>query len=352
MHASTVAIDLAKEVFELAFADAQGRVIERKRLSRKTFARVMEQRLPLRVLMEACGSAHYWGRRFQRQGHAVRLIPARDVRPYVRGNKTDRNDVAGMLEADRCADIAEVPLKTPEQQGIQSLHRIREQLKGERTATLNLLRGVLREFGVVVPLGAAKVPVAVREALEDGDNELPMALRQTLDEQLQRLGQLSADMAAIEQRLEAFASREVTVQRYRQVPGIGLLTATALRAGAGELSRFRSGRQLSAWLGLTPREHSSGQQRRLGRLTKRGDAYLRTLLIHGARAVLQAARMKQRRGQALDPLQQWALSVQDRQGHNKAACALANKLARRLWAMEHHGRAFDPHHVSQRPLAA
>lgn len=352
MHASTVAIDLAKEVFELAFADAQGRVIERKRLSRKTFARVMEQRPPMRVLMEACGSAHYWGRRFQRRGHAVRLIPARDVRPYVRGNKTDRNDVAGMLEADRCADIAEVPLKTPEQQGIQSLHRIREQLKGERTATLNLLRGVLREFGVVVPLGAAKVPVAVRDALEDGDNELPIALRQTLDEQLQRLGQLQADMAAIEQRLEAFASRDVAVQRYRQVPGIGLLTATALRAGAGELSRFRSGRQLSAWLGLTPREHSSGQQRRLGRLTKRGDAYLRTLLIHGARAVLQAARMKQRRGQALDPLQQWALSVQDRQGHNKAACALANKLARRLWAMEHHGRAFDPHHVSQRPLAA
>lgn len=219
MHASTVAIDLAKEIFELAFADAQGRVIERKRLSRKTFARVMEQRPPMRVLMEACGSAHYWGRRFQRRGHAVRLISARDVRPYVRGNKTDRNDVAGMLEADRCADIAEVPLKTPEQQGIQSLHRIREQLKGERTATLNLLRGVLREFGVVVPLGAAKVPVAVRDALEDGDNELPMALRQTLDERLQQLVQLQADITAIEQRLEAFASREVAVQRYRQVPG-------------------------------------------------------------------------------------------------------------------------------------
>ena len=351
MHASTVAIDLAKEVFELAFADTQGRVLERKRLLRKAFARVMEQRPPMRVLMEACGSAHYWGRRFARQGHTVRLIPARDVRPYVRGNKTDRHDVAGILEADRCADIAEVPLKTPEQQGIQSLHRLREHLKGDRTATINLLRGILREFGVVVPLGAAKVPAAVREALEDGDNELPMALRHSLGEQLQRLHQLSVDMAGIEQRLEEFAARDVAVQRYRRVPGVGLLTATALRAGAGDLSRFRSGRQLSAWLGLTPREHSSGQQRRLGRLTKRGDAYLRTLLIHGARAVLQAARMKQRRGQALDPLQQWALSVQDRQGHNKAACALANKLARRLWAMEHHGQSFDPHHVSQRPLA-
>ena len=330
MHATTVAIDLAKEVFELAFADAQGRVIERKRLSRKAFARTLEQRPALRVLMEACGSAHYWGRRFQGQGHTVRLIPARDVRPYVRGNKTDRNDVAGMLEADCCARIASVPVKTPEQQGIQALYRLREHLKGERTATLNLLRGVLREFGVVIPAGAAKVSGAVRDALEDGDNDLPMPLRHSLDTQLQRLAQLSADMAAIEQRLEEFAARDVAVQRYRIVPGVGLLTATALRASAGDLSRFRNGRQLSAWLGLTPRERSSGQQRRLGRLTKRGDAYLRTLFIHGARAVLQAARVKQRRGQPLDPLQAWALSVQQRQGHNKAACALANKLARRL----------------------
>ena len=352
MHATTVAIDLAKEVFELAFTDAQGRVLERKRLLRKAFARVMEQRPPMRVLMEACGSAHYGGRRFARQGHTVRLLPARDVRPYVRGNKTDRNDVAGMLEADRCADLAEVPLKAPEQQGIPLLHRIREHLKTERTATVNLLRGILREFGVVVPLDAAKVPAAVREALEDGDHELPMTLRHSLGEQLQRLAQLSVQRAAIEQRLEEFASRDVAVQRYRQVPGIGLLTATALRAGAGDLSRFRSGRQLSAWLGLTPREHSSGQQRRLGGLTKRGGAYLRTLLIHGARAVLQAARIKRRRGQALDPLRQWALSIQDRKGHNRAACALANKLARRLWAMEHHGQTFDPHPVSQRPLAA
>ena len=201
MHASTVAIDLAKDVFELAFADERGRVVERKRLSRRTLARTLEQRPPLRVLMEACGSAHYWARRFQRQGHAVRLLPARDVRPYVRGNKTDRNDVAGILEADRCGDIAGVPVKTPEQQGIQALHRLREHLKAERTATINLLRGVLREFGLTIPAGALKVPAAVRDALEDGDNELPMPLRYSLDEQLQRLAQIQGNMAAIEQRL-------------------------------------------------------------------------------------------------------------------------------------------------------
>ncbi|KAF1688610.1 IS110 family transposase [Pseudoxanthomonas koreensis] len=351
MHAITVAIDLAKDVFELAFADERGQVVERKRLSRRTFARALEQRPPLRVLMEACGSAHYWARRFQGQGHAVRLLPARDVRPYVRGNKTDRNDVAGILEADRCGDIAGVPVKTPEQQGIQALHRLREHLKAERTATINLLRGVLREFGLTIPAGALKVPAAVRDALEDGDNELPMSLRYSLDEQLQRLAQMQGNMAAIEQRLDEFATRDAAVQRYRRVPGVGLLTATALRASAGDLSRFRNGRQFAAWLGLTPREHSSGQQRRLGGMTKRGDVHLRTLLVHGARAVLQAARLKQRRGQALDPLQAWALKVQDTRGHNKAACALANKLARRLWAMEHHGRAFDPQHVSQRPIA-
>ncbi len=273
MNATTVAVDLAKEVFELAFADADGRVVERKRLTRRAFARVFEQRPPLRIVMEACGSAHYWARRFMQQGHSVRLLPASDVRPYVRGNKTDRNDAAGILEADRCAAIADVPVKTPEQQGIQAQHRLREHLKCERTATINLLRGVLREFGIVIALGAAKVPLQVREALEDGDNDLPMALRHSLGEQLQRLVQLQADMHMIEQRLDEYAHRDVAVQRYQRVPGVGLLTATALRAGAGDLSRFKSGRQLSAWLGLTPREHSSGQQRRLGRMTKRGDAY-------------------------------------------------------------------------------
>ena len=240
MNATTVGIDLAKDVFELAFCSATGQVVERKRLSRKALARTMEQRAPLRVVMEACGSAHYWGRRFAALGHAVRLLPARDVRPYVRRNKTDRTDVAGILEADRCADIASVPLKTPEQQGVQALHRLREHLKGERTATINLVRGILREFGVVIAAGSARMRVAAHEALADGDNDLPMALRHTLAEQLDRLATLDADMGAIERRLEEFASRDATTQRYRTVPGIGLLTATALRASVGSLARGHS----------------------------------------------------------------------------------------------------------------
>jgi transposase len=187
MHATTVAIDLAKDVFELAFADAEHRIVERKRLTRRAVAHVLDNRGPLRVVMEACGSAHYWARRFARQGHTVCLLPARDVRPYVRRNKTDRTDVAGILEADRCAQIDPVPIKSPDQQGIQALHRIRERLKVQRTSTINLLRGVLREFGLVIPLGASKVRPTVLAILEDGDNDLPMALRHTLGELLDRL---------------------------------------------------------------------------------------------------------------------------------------------------------------------
>jgi transposase len=348
MHATTVAVDLAKDVFELAFADAEHRIVERKRLSRRSFPRALENRGPLRIVMEACGSAHYWARRFTAQGHCVRLLPAGDVRPYVRRNKTDRTDTAGLLEADRCAQVDAVPIKSPEQQGVQALHRIREQLKAQRTATINLLRGVLREFGIGMAVGAANVRAAVLAALEDADNELPMLVRHTLAEQRDRLAALTADMNQIERRLAGFSESDPVSQRYQQVPGIGVLTATALRASAGSLARFRNGRYFAAWLGLTPREHSSGHQRRLGRISKRGDGYLRMLLIHGARSVLRAAQLRLRRGQPLSLLQQWALALQERVGHNKAAVALANKLARRLWAADHHGVPFDANHCSVR----
>jgi len=349
MHATTVAIDLAKEVFELAFADGGGHIVERKRLSRRAFAKALHNRPPLAVVMEACGSAHYWARRFQAQGHSVRLLPARDVRPYVRRNKTDRADAAGLLEAARCGQIDPVPVKTPRQQGLQALHRVREQLKAHRTATINLVRGVLREYGIALPAGVARLAPGVQAALEDGDNELPMSLRATLADLLERIASLKQGMATIEAQLMQEAEHDVAVQRYQRVPGVGPLSATALRAGAGELSRFRSGRHLAAWLGLVPREHSSGQQRRLGAITKRGDAYLRTLLIHGARSVLRAALVRRRAGHELEPLQAWSLEVQQRQGHNKAAVALANKIARRLWAIDRHGVAFDPHYISRKP---
>ena len=348
MHATTVAVDLAKDVFELAFADAEYRLVQRRRLSRRAFAPALENRGPLKIVMEACSSAHYWARRFSAQGHSVRLLPARDVRPYVRRNKTDRTDAAGLLEADRCAQIETVPIKSAAQQGVQALHRVREQLKAQRTAAINLLRGILREFGIVIPAGARQVRPAALAALEDGDNELPMPLRRTLGELLEQLTTLTHGMDVIEQRLQAIAQSDPACERYQQVPGVGLLTATAVRASVGSLERFRSSRHFAAWLGLAPREHSSGSQRRLGRISKRGDAYLRMLLIHGARAALRAAQLRRNRAQPLTRLQRWALDLRERSGHNKAAVALANKMARRLWAMEHHRTAFDPDHVSVR----
>jgi transposase len=349
MTVTTVAIDLAKDVFELAFADAQGRIVERKRLSRSAFSRCLINRPPLRVVMEACGSAHHWARAFQAQGHQVRLLPARDVRPYVRGNKTDRADAAGILEADRCGQIVEVAIKTPEQQGVQAQHRIRETLKSQRTALSNLLRGVLREYGIVIPQGAAKVAPAVRDALEDADNGLPMALRESMNDVLQQRDALKTMMVRIERSLAAFGRRDAASRRHRQAPGVGVLTATAISASAGDLHRFSSGRHFAAWLGLTPREYSSGRSRKLGSITKRGDPYLRTLLIHGARSVLTAANTKRARGQPLDRFHAWALAMAERRGANKAAVALANKLARRLWAMTRDGTSFDGDHVSVAP---
>ena len=351
MDATTVAIDLAKDVFELAFADARGRIVERKRLSRNAFSRCLINRPPLRVVMEACGSAHHWARVFHAQGHTVRLLPARAVKPYVQGNKTDRADAAGILEADRCGQIAPVAIKTSEQQGVQGQHRVRERLKAQRTSLLNLMRGVLREFGIVIPLGAAKVRPAVRDALEDGDNALPMPLRDTLSGLLDQIDALEAMMRDIEQKLMTFANRDVDSRRHQQAPGVGVLTATAISASAGDLHRFASGRHFAAWLGLTPREHSSGRKRQLGSITKRGDPYLRTLLIHGARSTLVAALLRRKRGQALDRFQTWALEVAQRRGHNRAAVALANKLARRLWAMTRDDTPFNGDHLSAAPVA-
>lgn len=346
--AVTVAIDLAKEVFELAFADACGRTIERKRLRRTAFATCLHNRPPLRVVMEACGSAHYWARRFARAGHTVVLLPAQHVRPYVRRNKTDRADAAGLLEAARCGDIRPVPVKTPDQQGTQGLHRIREHHKAQRTAAINRVRGLLREFGFVIPAGADKVRPAVLAALEDGDNDLPMALRQALAGVLDQIAACQDAMDAIEKQLAEIAQRDTRSQRLMVASGVGLITATALSASIGDFTRFPSGRHFASALGLTPREYSSGSTRRLGRITRQGDVYLRTLLIHGARSALITAHTVRKRGQALDRTQQWVLELAERVGHNKAAVALANKTARRLWAAEHHGASFDPDHLSQR----
>ena len=323
-----IAVDLAKSVFEIAVSDRPGHIVRRERLSRAQFLEFFVNHPPATVVMEACGSAHFWGRRIEELGHRVVLLPPHHVRPYVRGNKTDRTDTKGILEASRNEDIRPVPVKTVAQQILTSLHRLRSAWMTERTARLNTLRGLLRELGVFIPVGAREVVPAVWALLEDADSDLPDALRPHFAEACLEIRAIEARIKEVEVRLEAMAKELPVVGYLRTIPGIGLLTATALLAFIGDIHRFPSGRHLASYLGLTPREFSSGLKRNLGRISKRGDGYLRTLLIHGARSVLLHARTKQP-----DRLREWAHKLSQTHVHNKAAVAVANKMARIVWAV-------------------
>jgi transposase len=323
-----IAIDIAKSVFQIAVSERPGRVCRRERLPRSRFLAFMAQQPPALVIMEACGSAHYWARRLEQLGHQVRLLPPHQVRPYVRRNKTDRTDTDGLLEASRNEDIHPVPVKTAPQQVLTTLHRMRSGWLAERTARINALRGLLREFGFFIPVGAKEVVPAVWSLIEDADCGLPDALRHLFAESCHEIRQIEARITAAERQLEALALQLPVVTQLLTIPGVGLLTATALFAFIGDIHRFPSGRHLASWLGLTPREHSSGSRRRLGTITKRGDAYLRCLLIHGARSVLLHARRAQP-----DRLRHWANQLAKTHVHNKAAVAVANKMARIVWVV-------------------
>ncbi len=338
MDATTVAIDLAKEIFEVAVANRAGRVTDRKRLTRRQFERFVDTLdAGTEVVMEACGTAHDWGRRCQARNLRVRLLPVQYVRPYVRRNKTDRTDTEALLEANRCAGIQPVPVKTLEQQALQGLHRVRTQWQTARTARINVLRGLLREHGLPVPIGGRTVVARVSTIVSDATAALPELLRLTLSLVIEEVRALEARLAQLDQQLGRVATVHPVAQRLQQVPGVGVLTATALVGAVSHIHAFRRGRDFASWLGLTPRESSTGSRRYLGCISKRGDGYLRCLLTHGARAVLLAAQRTARtRPHRLTRLQQWAVTLAARRGHNKATIALANKLARIIWAVWHH----------------
>jgi transposase len=341
MHSTTVAVDLAKNVFELAVADAQGKIGERLRLNRARFSAFFLQRPPSRVLMEACGSAHYWARRIASQGHSVELLPAQYVRRYVRRSKTDRADAAALIEAARCGEIRPVPVKSVAQQQVLALHRLRSQWMSTRIRYLNTLRGLLREFGLAIPLGARVARTKVAQHLAQPPQDLPEALHPLLAQMLSDVDALEERVDQVEHQLAVLTRHDELVQHLRQIPGVGLLTSTALRATVGSIERFPSGRRFASWLGLTPREYSSGERRRLGGISKQGNVYLRTLLVHGARSTLLAAHRQQRCGRPIDRLRQWALKCERERGHNVATVALANRLARIAWATWKHDRPFD-----------
>ena len=337
----TVAIDLAKNVFEFAAADEGGKIVERRRLGRAQFMRYFDNRQVDHVVMEACGTAHFWGRWFAQRGVRVSLLPAHYVRAYVRRNKTDSADATALLEASRAPDILPVKVKSVEQQALQCLHRVREAWLKTRTARINALRGLCREFGVNAPVGAKRGMAELTRQVADPTSAVPALIRAALERLIAEIHVIEENMRAVERELACCASQSEVCERLRRIPGVGLLTATALVSAVSDIRSFRNSRRFASWLGLTPKEYSSGSIRRLGSISKRGDKYLRMLLVHGARAVVFTANAAQRSGRSLDALRQWAYKQRSRLGHNKAVIAVANKLARIVWASWSRERDYD-----------
>jgi transposase len=336
-----VGVDLAKSVFQLAVADGAWRVVEQQRLTRLQFERWFINRAVGLVVMEACGSAHYWARWLNGLGIDVRLLPAAYVRAYVKRNKTDAADACALLEAARCAEIVPVRIKSVEQQALQAMHRTRSLWMATRTSRINALRGFCREFGIVIAQGSRLGVEQIGRVLADPHAAVPTLIRGTMTLLVEDIRLLEVRIAQLERELTALARQSPACSTLLSIPGVGLLTATALVAAtSGEVSHLRDARHFASWFGLTPKEHSSGGTRHLGRISKRGDRHLRMLLTHGARSVLRAARTAVRAGKTVDGLRQWALAVQGRSNHNKATCALANKLARICYATLRDGEPF------------
>src|SRR6266571_1180737 len=320
---TTVGIDLAKRVFALHGVDGAGRVGLRKTVRREQLMQTVAALPPCLIGMEACSGAHEWARRFQQLGHTVRLMAPVFVAPYRKSGKNDGNDAEAICEAVSRPNMRFVPVKSAEQQAILALHRVRQGWIEERTATINRLRAVLTEFGVVLPNRAQYVRRGAMAAAEG----LPALARRALEDLRSHLGTLDERIAAYDRELQAQARQSEAAQRLMQIRGIGPITAVAIVATVGNARDFRSGRQFAAWLGLTPRQHSSGGKSRLGAITKHGDRYLRTLFILGARSVLHTA------ARHSDRMSRWFMSLEQRRGYQRTLVAIASKNARIAWAL-------------------
>lgn len=341
MNATTYAVDTAKNVLQLHWVDVHSGQIGRRKLSRAKFVEFFSSLQPARVAMEACGGAHHWARSLGAMGHQVELLPARQVRAFVRGNKDDAADARAIWLASQHADIRRVSVKSPQQQAVLSLHRMRAHWVCVRTATVNALRGLLYEFGVVLPAGKVlglKVLVARRAQF---DAQLPALMQRLVDQQLTALRSLEEEVNRIEAELAEVQKSDATAQRLRRVPGIGLLGATALAAVLGDGSGWRNAREFSCSLGLTPRHSGTGGKVTMGGINKRGDPYVRTLLVSGARALANAP--------SASP---WVCELMQRRPANVATVALANKLARTAWALVAHQREFKPQGLCSAPPSA
>ncbi len=339
MKITTIGIDLAKEVFQIHGVDAHGKAVLKKQLRRAEMATFFANLEPCLIGMEACGSAHHWARKLGEFGHTVKLMAPQFVKPYVKTNKNDMADAEAICEAVARPSMRFVVQKTVEQQAILSVHRARQGFVKARTAQANQIRGLLSEFGIVIPQGIRAIAKRVPEILEDGDNGLPGTMRQLIDRLTGNLKELGRQADELEAQIQVWHRGSEASQKLAEIPGLGPITASAIIATIGDAREYKNGRQLAAWLGLVPRQHSSGGKQVLLGISKRGDTYLRTLLIHGARAVIRFAENK------ATP-DQWLCGLLARRNKNVAAVALANKNARIIWALLAKDKTYDAHHTA------
>jgi transposase len=336
MELHTIGIDLGKTVFHLVGLDLPGEVVVRKKFSRKQLLHFTANLQVHLIGMEACGGAHFLGRALREQGHEVRLIPAQYVKPYVKTNKSDFIDAEAIAEAVARSTMRFVPIKTDDQLDLQSLHRVRERWVMRRTAVINQIRGLLLERGITLRKGRCHLDAALPGILEDAAMKLSGAVRLLLAQLKVELDQLGIRLEEADMLIKKIAQESEVCRRLDAIPGIGPLTATALIAAVGNGGAFRKGREFAAWVGLVPREHSTGGKQKLLGISKRGNGYLRRLFVQGARAVLQF-REKQSSG-----LSAWLAQLAARAHHNVVSVALANKLARMAWAVLAKGEVYRP----------
>ncbi len=339
MKVSVMGLDLAKDVFQVHGVDERGRVVVRRQLKRREVLAFFANLEPGLVGLEACGGFHYWAREIGQCGHTVRAMAPQFVKPYVKNQKNDRNDAEAICEAVARPSMRFVPVKTVDQQSILQLHHARQLLTKMRVGLSNHMRAMLLEYGIALPKGAKTLPARLPAILEEEVNGLSGATRALLAGLYEQWRSLRAQANRLDAQIHAWHRGNEASLRLAEVPGVGVLTATALVGTIGDATVFRSGRQLAAYLGLVPQQRTSGGKEKLLGITKRGDGYVRTLLIHGARAVIRWARLRHRAGAATDP---WLTALLGRMHPNKAACAQANKTARIAWALLARERTYTP----------
>ena len=340
MRTAFVGFDLAKNVFQVHAVDRAGRAIRNCKLSRSQVSGYFASLPPCTIGVEACASAHYWARELQKLGHTVRLMAPVFVQPYRKGGKNDANDAEAICEAVQRPSMRFVAVKSAEQQATLVLHRLRQQQMRNRVALINQIRGLLSEFGLTMPQGPNKLRSKLPEILEDGSNTLPYAARRAMARMRDHLRDMERVIEDLDQQINMQISEDPDAQLLMKIPGVGPLTASAAVAVIGNARVFRNGRQFAAWAGLVPRQYSSGGKSQLGSITKKGDPYLRTLLVHSARAFYVRAK------KSSDPRAAWVLRLAATRGVAVALVALAAKHARIIWAMLSARTEFDPHRAS------